>query len=285
MASLKFREKKILEEFLEMGSGFVLNFVDRTFAEFFLDFGIDIDNSRYLSGSSGSKANRMRSFWALTPDQLVGDVLLELVAYSEGYRPGHPGAAACRAIAARLQALPPSPPESIPTPECTPLRRSTTGSFGRPVEIFFSYAHEDWQLMDSVRRQLVVHERLGRIAKWHDRMIPAGDDWRNRIDDRIRCADVILLFMSPDFLASRYCYEVEGKIALQRLREGSARIIPVVLRPCDWVVTPFGTLQGLPTDGIPITQWPDRDQASLNVARGIMDSLSQLNSGGREVVD
>ena len=104
-------------------------------------------------------------------------------------------------------------------------------------------------------------------------MIPSGDEWRTQIDDRIERAHVILLFMSPHFLASRYCYEIEGEIALRRHREGTARVIPVVLRACDWTVTPFGELQGVPRDGIPITQWPDRDQASLDVARGIMDSI------------
>jgi len=80
--------------------------------------------------------------------------------------------------------------------------------------------------------------------------------------------------MSPDFLASRYCYEIEGNIALRRHQEGTAPVLPVVLRASDWTITAFGALQALPKDGIPITQWPDRDQASLDVARGIMDKGS-----------
>jgi hypothetical protein len=140
----------------------------------------------------------------------------------------------------------------------------------RPVEIFFSYAHEDEELMNEVRRQLVVHERLGKIVKWHDRMIPAGHEWRSQIDSRIKQANIILLFMSPHFLASRYCFEIESTIALQRHRDGTAAVIPVVLRACDWTATPFGAMQALPKDGIPITQWPDMDQATLDVARGII---------------
>ena len=50
------------------------------------------------------------------------------------------------------------------------------------LEIFFSYAHEDEALMHDVRRQLIVHERNGRILKWYDRQIPPGDDWRDQID-------------------------------------------------------------------------------------------------------
>jgi len=127
--------------------------------------------------------------------------------------------------------------------------------------------------MNVVRLQLVVRERMGEIVKWHDRMIPSGDEWRTQVDSRINLAHVILLFMSPHFLASRYCYEIEGEIALRRHHEGTARVIPVVLRACDWAVTPFGELQVLPRDGIPINQWPDMDQASLDVARGIMESI------------
>lgn len=273
MALLKFREKILLEEFLEMRGGYVLNFSDRTFSDFFQDFDIEIDDPKYREGHSGSKANRMRSFWDSAPDRLLGEVLQELVEYAESYRPGHLGADGCRAIASRLQAKQPAPANSQGASAADWTGGVPQRFAGRPIEIFFSYAHEDEALMDVVRRQLVVRERLGEIVKWHDRMIPAGDEWRTQIDDRIERAHVILLFMSPHFLESRYCYEVEGQIALRRHRQGSARVIPVVLRPCDWTIAPFGELQGLPRDGIPITQWPDIDQASLDVARGIMESI------------
>jgi hypothetical protein len=273
MASLRFREKTLIEEFLEMSGGYVLNFSDRTFADFFRDFGVDIDSPPYTERHSGSKANRMRSFLGSAPDRLVGEVLQELVKYAESYRPGHEKANDCRAIAARLRDTQASQERSQQTSTHIQGAQVRPATGQRPIEIFFSYAHEDEALMDVVRLQLVVRERLGEIVKWHDRKIPAGDGWRERIDDRINRAHVILLFMSPHFLASRYCYEVEGRIALRRHQEGTARVIPVVLRACDWTVTPFGELQALPKDGIPITQWPDKDQASLDVARGIMDSI------------
>ncbi|NTW87835.1 MAG: toll/interleukin-1 receptor domain-containing protein [Desulfobulbaceae bacterium] len=272
MASIKFREKILIEEFLEMQGGFVLNFSDRTFADFFRDFDVEIDEALYMEGHSGSKANRMRSFWERAPDQLVGEVLHELIEYAESYRPGHQRVGDCRSIATRLQnsqSGPMEPQAAVSAQQVVTLQRIA----GSPIEIFFSYAHEDEALMNEVRLQLVVRERLGEIVKWYDRMIPAGDEWRTRIDDRIEGAQVILLFMSSHFLASRYCYEIEGQIALRRHRDGTARVIPVVLRPCDWTITPFGELQALPRDGRPITQWPDRDQASLDIARGIMEII------------
>jgi hypothetical protein len=68
-------EKRTLERALGMGSGYVLHFSNRTFAEFFLDsFRIDIYEAKYDYGS-GSKANRMRAFWGRESNYLVGKVL------------------------------------------------------------------------------------------------------------------------------------------------------------------------------------------------------------------
>ena len=144
------------------------------------------------------------------------------------------------------------------------------------IEIFFSYAHEDEKLMDEVRRQLIVYERQGRILKWHDRKIPAGAEWQNKIDERLRHARVILLFMSPRFIESKYCYQVEGQEALRRHDSNEATVIPVVLRPCAWEDSPFGKLQALPRDAKPLSTWDNLDIASLEVARGVMSVVDNL---------
>lgn len=150
-----------------------------------------------------------------------------------------------------------------------------------PIEIFFSYAHADEQLMDEVRRQLIVHERNGKILKWHDRMIRPGSEWVGEIDHRLRQARIILLFMSPHFIESRYCYEIEGQFALKQHEAGVAQVIPIVLRPCEWGAAPFGRVQALPKDAKPISTWSNVDEASLDAARGVMkvvDSISSLDS-------
>ena len=144
------------------------------------------------------------------------------------------------------------------------------------IEIFFSYAHQDEDLMDQVRRQLVVFERTQRITKWHDRRIPPGIEWKKQIDLRLNKAKIILLFVSPDFLDSKYCYEIEGQKALKRHRSGVARVIPVILRPCAWEESPFGELQALPKDARPITEWDNLDRVCLDVARGIMIVADEL---------
>ena len=146
----------------------------------------------------------------------------------------------------------------------------------RPIEIFFSYAHEDESLMDEVRRQLVVFDRQGLIRKWHDRLIPAGADWRGQIDERLARSDVILLFVSPSFFDSDYCYEAEMTEAMRRHQVNSAKVVPIILRPCAWESAPFASLQVLPKDGRPITTWPNRDEACLDVAEGVMRAVREL---------
>jgi len=143
------------------------------------------------------------------------------------------------------------------------------------IEIFFSYAHKDEDLMDEVRRQLIVFERQGEIVKWHDRMIPPGSKWKSQIDKRINRAKVILLFMSPHFIESKYCYEVEGQIALERHQSKDAIVVPVILRPCAWEASPFGNLQALPKNAKPISTWPNIDEVTLAVAKSVMELIGE----------
>jgi hypothetical protein len=63
---------------------------------------------------------------------------------------------------------------------------------------------------------------------------------------------------------------------MARHAAGEARVIPVILRPVDWHSAPFGTLQALPKDGHPVTSWSNRDEALLDVARGIRAVAEEL---------
>lgn len=138
-----------------------------------------------------------------------------------------------------------------------------------PATVFFSYSHADEALRDQLEKQLAILRRQGVIETWHDRRIGAGEDWARAIDAHVEQDDIILLLVSPDFLASDYCYDKEMLRAVERNDAGEAIIIPVILRPCEWQGTPFAKLQAVPTDGRAITTRPDRDQAMLEVARAV----------------
>jgi hypothetical protein len=87
---------------------------------------------------------------------------------------------------------------------------------GQPIEVFFSYSREDKPLRDKLEKHLVSLKRQGVISLWHDREIVAGSEWEEEIDRHLKTADIILLLVSPDFVASKYCYEVELPDAIAR---------------------------------------------------------------------
>jgi internalin A len=153
---------------------------------------------------------------------------------------------------------------------------------GRPAKVFYSYSHKDENLRNEFETHLKLLQRMGLIETWHDRMIEAGDDWRRQINENLERADIIVFLISPDFIASDYCYEKEMVRGLERNSSGLARVIPVVLRDVNWKVAPFSDLQELPKDGLPVTRWADRDSAWRNVAEGLERVIRQRREGKEE---
>src|SRR6266700_3395645 len=117
-----------------------------------------------------------------------------------------------------------------------------------PVAVFYAYAHEDELLRDQLEKHLSLLSRQGLISEWHDRQIVAGTEWAKQIDEHLETASIILLLISPDFLASDYCYDIEMQRSLERHRRGEAQVIPIVVRPVDWHDAPFARLHCLPRD-------------------------------------
>ena len=148
----------------------------------------------------------------------------------------------------------------------------------KAVEVFYSYAHEDEALRIKLVDHLSTLRRQGFITEWHDRKIVAGADWAQEIDTHLNTASIILLLISPAFIASEYCYGIEMQRALERHHARQARVIPIILRPTDLNNTPFAALQFLPQNGKAITTWRNRDQAFLDIATGIRKVIEDLTS-------
>lgn len=145
------------------------------------------------------------------------------------------------------------------------------------IRLFYSYSHEDERLRDTLATHLSLLKKQGLIEGWHDRDISAGREWEGQIDQNLETAHIILLLVSADFLDSDYCYDLEMKRAIERHENHTARVIPVILRACDWTGALFGKLQALPRDGIPITSWGNKDEALTDVAKGIRKVATELS--------
>lgn len=147
-----------------------------------------------------------------------------------------------------------------------------------PVTVFYSYSHKDEELRDQLETHLKLLQRQGLVATWHDRKIMPGIDWAHEIDEQLERADLVLLLVSPDFVASDYCYSSELSRALKREQLKKARVVPVILRTTDLSGAEFMRLQALPRDAKPITKWEDRDEAWTDVARGIRKIIEELRA-------
>ena len=149
------------------------------------------------------------------------------------------------------------------------------------IRLFYSYSHKDEELRKELEDHLSLLRRQGVISGWHDRMIGAGEEWKGQLDKNLEEAQIILLLISPSFLASDYCYDIETERALDRHDKGEAKVIPVLLRPVDWEGAPFARLQGLPIDLRPVTTWTNRDEAFKNIAQGIRRAIEGMRNGTR----
>jgi hypothetical protein len=161
----------------------------------------------------------------------------------------------------------------------------TSKKRGETIEVFFSYSHKDERMREKLEKHLSALRRENVIAGWHDRKIMPGTEWKDQIDKHIETAHVVLLLVSADFLNSDYCYDVELKRAIARHDAGEARVIPIILRPCDWLNTPFGKLQALPRDGKPVSDGVTQDHAFSEVARGIRRVVEEMSKSPSQGVE
>jgi len=144
------------------------------------------------------------------------------------------------------------------------------------IKLFYCYAREDKELRDIIDRHLKVFKRQYFIQGWHDREILPGTEWEKSISDQLDSANLILLLISPDFIASEYCYGKELQRAFERHLNGECHLVPILLRPTHWQDTLFSNLQILPTDARPVTLWESRDLAFYDVVGGVDLVLRKL---------
>ncbi len=146
----------------------------------------------------------------------------------------------------------------------------------KKLNIFLSYAHADEAMKTELDKNLIMLKKSEKVNVWQDRKIMAGTEWDAAIHKELAQADIILLLISVDFNNSQYIWDKELKVAMERHEKNEARVIPVILRTCDWSEMPYAKLQALPTGAVPVSSFIDKDVAYTNVAkeiRGVVDHI------------
>lgn len=149
----------------------------------------------------------------------------------------------------------------------------------RPLRAFFSYSKSDKALLEDFKKATAALRRQNLLEAWDDSRIVAGDEWDDEIKTALREADIIFLLLSQDFLATDYIWDEEIKEAMRRHEAREARVVPILLRPCDWKGMPFEKLQGLPRKGRYIASAPNADELWLEVAQGVRAVIDDFWKG------
>jgi ABC-type glycerol-3-phosphate transport system substrate-binding protein len=157
------------------------------------------------------------------------------------------------------------------------------------IKVVFSYAHKDEDHHGRLAAQLDRLKDDRKIDSWDDREIGAGADWDREIRERFEEADIILLLVSPAFLNSKYVREKEIPQAIEQAKAGTSVLVPVILEEDeqrDWKqIEGLSSWQALPPTATPIAEWPSRDVAYAEVARGIRALAEGLKAGIDEEVE
>lgn len=179
-----------------MESGFVLDFSNRSFADFVHDsvqIHIYTDPYQYRNGS---KADRLRALWQLEPPQVVGKLLFDLIEYAVvlqdmGRLPGRKGLLpACRKVAQRLLAQP-GAPQGSPTPSS-------------PSRVLVVYGQGSADHSARVRELTDRLYRAGVLTEIDQYYPPPKEGWTDWLTSRLRLSDYVVAVCDESFHQSFY---------------------------------------------------------------------------------
>ncbi len=149
-------------------------------------------------------------------------------------------------------------------------------------KFFLSYAHKDEAFKNDLVTHLAGLIKQEQLTCWDDIQITPGDDWQAEINNAMASCDVALLLVSASFLASDFITNFELPTLLQRQEEESLRLVPIIIRPCDWSSLNLGTMQALPKDGKAVITHPlengERDEVWTAIAKQIRQWSEAIDS-------
>ena len=147
------------------------------------------------------------------------------------------------------------------------------------LKLFLSYAHEDKELKESFFPFLRALEKKRNLSIWVDNEIKAGDNWEPAIMSNLEASQIILLFLSIDFLNSDFCTTRELRTALELHKARRALVIPIVVRAIPDDSYEFNGIQALPNEKRAVASWPSLDEAWKHVYHGIDEAIEKALGG------
>lgn len=148
----------------------------------------------------------------------------------------------------------------------------------RPLRILIAYAPEDSTWIERFHAHISVLQASYPSHQWYNCELRTESAAIQLAETYFNTADLIILFMSADFLALNRYYEHSIEHIMKRSNAEETRLIPVLLRSIYWNASPLSRYQPLPSNGQFINQWPDHDAAFTHVVQQLGAVIETLAS-------
>ncbi|WP_438019894.1 TIR domain-containing protein [Sorangium sp. So ce315] len=142
-----------------------------------------------------------------------------------------------------------------------------------PVPVFICHADQDASLLRELEQHLAPLD--GSIDIWHRGRVAPGTEPMKEASVRLGRASLIVHLVSSDYLASDLCRD-EAKQAISREKDGVTNVA-IIARACLWRSAMCVPAAVLPSGGMPVASWPNRDEAWTKVAEGVQGMIAIIN--------
>jgi hypothetical protein len=143
------------------------------------------------------------------------------------------------------------------------------------VKIFYCYDQKDKPYLLELEKRLKPLKDKLKIITWWDEMITGGTDRNQETMKQLKESSIILLLVSPDYFVSSQCMMIQQQALELHKTEKIFKILPIRLRPVDFEYEEIFKLQSLPKSGDPVSKRRDKDEALLEVQRGIVEVVEE----------
>jgi len=145
------------------------------------------------------------------------------------------------------------------------------------LKIFFLYSKSDKRLAEILMHYLTPMVKMRKVDICDGSEVIAGKDWDLDTKERYNQSDIYIALISPDFVASDFCYQDDLKLVIEKHQNKRAVMLPILVRFTPfWKELGIGKLDYLPIDGKPISQWKDEEEALFEIMKYIKKLIKKL---------
>lgn len=148
-----------------------------------------------------------------------------------------------------------------------------------PYHVFVGYSGHDEPLKDQLLDHLALLRRDGVVASWEARQLDSAEGWRQDVEPALARSQLSLLLVSPTFFVSEFMGSAELARLMQRSERHETRVVPIIVKPCQWRRTQIGRLHPLPGDGRQIAAMDEHARAAA--WRQICDDVARWSAEHR----